>query len=278
MSNELINVESDEIEKIRLALEKATPSKKKIIIEKFIHAALGSIPWVGGFLSAAASIKTDGGQAKVDDIQRQWLEEHARKIADLKTAMIDIFTRFESIGDQINERIQSPEYLSLVRKAFRIWDDADTKEKREFIENILSNAGGYTLTSDDVIRLFLDWLHLYHEIHFAVIREISKNPGVTRYDIWVSFRSEVMREDSADADLYRLLIRDLSTGGVIRQARDTNEDGQFIKKSRKGIPRRTTSGTMESAFEDTKQYVLTELGKQFVHYTMSEIVTRIEDK
>jgi hypothetical protein len=33
---------------------------------------------------------------------------------------------------------------------------------------------------------------------------------------------------------------------------------------------------MESAFEDTKQYVLTELGKQFVHYTMNELVTRLE--
>jgi hypothetical protein len=32
---------------------------------------------------------------------------------------------------------------------------------------------------------------------------------------------------------------------------------------------------MESAFEDTKPYVLTELGKQFVHYTMNELVTRI---
>jgi hypothetical protein len=34
---------------------------------------------------------------------------------------------------------------------------------------------------------------------------------------------------------------------------------------------------MESAFEDTKPYVLTELGKQFVHYTMNEVVTRIEE-
>ena len=36
--------------------------------------------------------------------------------------------------------------------------------------------------------------------------------------------------------------------------------------------------TMESAFEDTKPYVLTDLGKQFVHYTMSEAVTRIDDR
>ena len=32
---------------------------------------------------------------------------------------------------------------------------------------------------------------------------------------------------------------------------------------------------MESAFEDSKPYVLTELGKQFVHYTMNEVVTRL---
>jgi hypothetical protein len=39
--------------------------------------------------------------------------------------------------------------------------------------------------------------------------------------------------------------------------------------------RRSFGLTMESAFEDTKPYVLTDLGKQFVHYTMNEVVTRI---
>ena len=32
---------------------------------------------------------------------------------------------------------------------------------------------------------------------------------------------------------------------------------------------------MASAFDDEKSYELTELGKQFVHYTMNEIVPRI---
>jgi hypothetical protein len=32
---------------------------------------------------------------------------------------------------------------------------------------------------------------------------------------------------------------------------------------------------MESAFEDTKQYVLTEIGSQFVHYMMTELVGRL---
>ena len=35
------------------------------------------------------------------------------------------------------------------------------------------------------------------------------------------------------------------------------------------------SNTMESAFEDSKPYVLTELGSQFVHYTMTELVARL---
>ena len=88
---------------------------------------------------------------------------------------------------------------------------------------------------------------------------------------------ELVREDSAEADLYRLLIRDLSTGGVIRQHRRTTHDGRFLKQKATGR-KRSSSGTMESAFEATKQYELTELGKQFVHYTMSEVVQRIESE
>lgn len=167
--------------------------------------------------------------------------------------------------------------MDIVRKAFRTWDETDTDEKRKYIANLLANAGGTKLTSDDVIRLFIDWLDLYHEAHLAVIKEIYQNPGSTRYDIWEAIYDSFPREDSAEADLYRMLIRDLSTGGVIRQERSTTPDGQFLRK-----PRAKSKGfrpaTMESSFDDTKPYVLTELGKQFVHYAMSEVVQRIESK
>ena len=187
----------------------------------------------------------------------------------------DVAKRFESLGTQIDERIQSESYLTLVRRAFRAWDRADTDEKRKYVRNLVSNAAGAQLSSDDVVRLFIDWLDLYHEAHFAVIREIYKSPGITRYDIWAEIHGELPREDSAEADLFRLLIRDLSTGSVIRQARDTDSYGRFLRKKN---PNRRGSLpiTMESAFEDKKPYVLTELGKQFVHYTMNEIVQRIE--
>lgn len=263
------------VERLREELAKSQPSRKKRIIEKFVLAALGSIPWVGGFLSAAASYKSDGSSIKQNSLQTQWLEEHQAKLGALRETLEEIQGRFDKLGESIDERIQSEEYLTLVRKAFRIWDEADTAEKKRFIANIVTNSAGTRVCSDDVVRLFLDWLTLYHESHFAVIREIYSNPASTRFEIWTELYGDTPREDSAEADLYKLLIRDLSTGGVIRQERDVNHLGQFVRKK----PLRTRKGaaptTLESAFEDSKPYVLTELGKQFVHYTMNEVVVRI---
>lgn len=108
-----------------------------------------------------------------------------------------------------------------------------------------------------------------------MIKEIFQNPGATRYEIWTALWGEPPREDSAEADLFKLLIRDLSTGGVIRQERDTNSLGQYVRKTPIRRRRGTAPTTLESAFEDTKPYVLTEMGKQFVHYTMNEVVSRI---
>ncbi|MFT5700890.1 MAG: hypothetical protein ACI8ZB_003775 [Desulforhopalus sp.] len=264
-----------EIEKIKSELSTLEPTKKKRALEKFGLAALGSIPWVGSFISAAASIKAEESTIKTDNLQTKWLEEHHDKMGRLSATLEEIAERFEKLGEQIDERIQSEEYLDLVRKSFRAWDKADTDQKRSYIANLITNASGTNLTSDDVIRLFIDWLELYHEVHFLVMREIYKNPGSSRYEIWTSIYPEIPREDSAEADLYKLLIRDLSTGGVIRQARQTTHDGRFMKKTPvRG--KKSTTKTLESAFENTKPYVLTELGKQFVHYTMNDVVERIE--
>jgi hypothetical protein len=84
------------------------------------------------------------------------------------------------------------------------------------------------------------------------------------------------REDSAEADLFRYLIRDLSMGGVIRQDRETDAYGRFVKKDTKGVSHQAGSLVMESAFEESKPYVLTALGKQFVHYVMVDVVPQID--
>lgn len=269
--------EAQTIEYYRSQIAKSSPSKTRRVFEKFALAALGSIPWVGGFISAAISLKTEERSLRQNSLQTQWLEEHAKKMERLAASLDQIGQRFENLGEQIDDRIQSDEYLDVVRKGFRAWDRADTDEKRTYFANLVSNAAGTRLCSDDVVRLFIDWLDKYHEAHFAVIREIYQNPGCTRYDIWVAIHEKMVREDSAEADLFKLLIRDLSTGGVIRQARETTDDGRFLRK-RSSSKRGRAPTTMESAFEETKPYVLTELGKQFVHYTMTELVPRLSDE
>lgn len=263
------------VEALRAELAKTEPTRRRRVVEKFVLAAVGSIPWVGGFLSAAASYKAEEGSLRQDSLQTQWLEEHHDKILKLRETLEDIQRRFESLGETIDERIQSEDYLDLVRKTFRTWDDAHSEQKRRYAANLIVNAAGTRVCSDDVVRLFLDWLDLYHETHLAVIREVFRNPGSSRYEIWTSLYGDVPREDSAEADLFKLLVRDLSTGGVMRQERDVNSLGQFVRKTPQRRRRGTAPTTMESAFEDSKPYVLTELGKQFVHYTMNEVVTRI---
>ena len=54
--------ESEIVERLRQELAKAEPSRRKRIVDKFVLAALGSIPWVGGFISAAAAYRSEEAQ------------------------------------------------------------------------------------------------------------------------------------------------------------------------------------------------------------------------
>ena len=248
-------------------------SKRKQIFTKLFSAALGSIPWVGGYLSGLSDLLANNSQDKNNRLYQEWLEEHSRKMRDLVETMAQVMKRLDEFSESINERIESEEYLQIVRKAFRAWDNSDTLEKKELIRKLLTNSGTNKLVPDDLIRLFLDWINTYHEVHFAVIKAVFQSPGITRYEIWQELNGSEVREDSLEADLFKLLIRDLSTGSVIRQHRLTNYDGSFIKRT----PKRSVnaSRTLKSAFDDQESYELTELGKQFVHYTMNEVVPRL---
>lgn len=263
------------IDTIRGELAATQGTRRGRFADKFFLAALSSIPWVGGYISALASVKIDEATLRENDLQTEWLEEHHKKLERLRKTLAEIEEWFDALGASIEERLESEEYLTLVRKAFRVWDTADTEEKRRYVANVVTNSCGTRLCSDDLIRLFIDWLALYHESHFAVIRELSLNPGSTRRDLRSELYDQDVREDSAEADLFKLLIRDLSTGQVIRQERDVNQLGQFKRKPTSKVSRGMAAATMKSAFDDKEAYVLTEMGKQFVHYTMNDVVTRI---
>lgn len=243
---------------------------------RVVANAMSSIPWVGMVLSTKSAWQGDKEQIEVNELYEEWLKVHKVKIDDLMVSLDEVAGRLESIPEAYESRVESEEYLTLVRRAFRSWDDAETIEKRKYVVNLISNAAATNICPDDLIRLFNDWLDQYHEIHFKVIRAVYQRPGITRLGIWQTVSDAIPRDDSAEADLFRKLIRDLNMGGVIRNHRETTRDGRFVKQSTKGKSR-STSSTMESAFENTKQLELTELGSQFVHYTMNEVVKRIEN-
>lgn len=257
--------------RIREELLDTFEPKRKRIFKKIFGAALGSIPWVGGFLNAIVDFNSDESQLKNNELYKQWLEEHSSKMLLLGETLTEVTKRLNEFPEEIDERIESEEFLQIVRKSFRTWDESETNEKRDLIRKLLTNSGTQQLIPDDLIRLFLDWINLYHEIHFSVIKTIYENSGITRYEIWQKLNGNFVREDSLEADLFKMLIRDLSTGGVVRQHRATDYHGNFLKKSTRKAP----SGTYKSAFDNQESYELTELGKHFVHYTMNEVVTRI---
>lgn len=262
---------TEAIEKIKAELLNVDKKGRKARNIRFLTSALGSIPWVGGFIAASAALHSEFEQGKINELQKLWLEEHNQKIDELAYTIYQIFEKLDSVGEDITNRLESEEYLGIVREGFKEWDNAKTFEKKEYIRKLITNAGANSITTDDIIQLFIDWIGRYHELHFAVIREIYKNPGVTRGDIWKTFNENRPEEISMEADLYKLMFRDLSTGGIIRQVRETDYYGNFLKQPR---TRRKTN-TLTSAFDDGKDYELTELGKQFVHFTMEEVVTKL---
>ncbi len=256
-------------------IEKLNSSKKRQYGESFALAAISNIPWVGGFISAAADVRLSESNDKIKAIQTSWLNEHQTKLESLVGELEEIGKRFNELGEDIKERVESPGYLQLVGKAFKVWDEATTLKKRKYAVNLILNSAGTEFSSDDVIRLFISWLSDYHELHFKIISEIYNCKGITRYQIWKNINEILPREDSAEADLFKLIIRDLSTGGVIRQHREVDYHGNFVKKPSSKTKGRTDP-KMKSAFDNEEMYELTKLGGQFVHYTMNENITRLE--
>lgn len=262
---------TDKIKEIYDELSRIDEKGKKNRTGRFVVSALSSIPSVGGVIAASSALHSEKEQGKVNTLQKLWLEEHHKKIEELAFAIHGITEQLNKTGTENDERLSSEEYLSLVRKGFKEWDNSETQEKKQYIQKLLTNAGATTLTTDDLVRLFIDWISMYHETHFLVIKEIYKNKGITRGQIWRNLNDTQPREDSVEADLFKLLIRDLSMGGIIRQHRETDYFGNYVKKTTK----RPKSGTLKSAFDNEEQYELTELGSQFVHYTMEDVVTQI---
>ena len=247
-------------------------------IARFALACLGGVPVLGGVFGAGAGAWSEAEQEKFKKILAAWLRLQEEEIREIGRTLMEIIHRVDMTDERVRERVESPEYLSLVKKCFRDWSAAESEEKRRLIRNLLANAAGAAkLCGDDVIRLFVEWIDRYSEKHFEIVRAVYRHPGTTRLEMWRDLHGADVREDSAEADLFKLLVQDLSMGHVIRQHRETDYQGRFLKApSRKGG--RYGDPVMKSAFDDEKQYELTELGRWFVHYTMNEMVPKLFER
>jgi hypothetical protein len=197
-------------------------SKGAMVARGALNVASGAVPFAGGLLSAIASAWSEREQSRVNAFLYHWLQMLAAEAREKEQTILEITSRIDMRDEETAKRVESPEYQAILRKAFREWAGAESEEKRVLIRNLLTNAASLKLTSDDVIKLFLDWIKNYSEFHFEVIGAIYNNAGITRGGVWRKLGRAPVREDSSEADLFRLLFRDLSTGGIIRQHRETD--------------------------------------------------------
>lgn len=261
---------SEELQKeLEASLEAGSGPK----IARFVLSCLGGIPVVGGAIGGVGSAWSEKEQERFNKIFITWLKLQEDEMKEIGSTLMEVMGRLDLTDATIQQRVESPEYMQIIKKAFRDWSAAESEEKRILIRNLLANSAATRICTDDVIRMFVQWIEIYSEAHFAVVREVFVNPGSTRQQIWDGIHGEEVRDDSAEADLFKLLIHDLTTGYVIRQHRESDQDGRFIvkQKQRGSGPKRV----MASPFDDKKEYELTELGKQFVSYTMNEIVPKL---
>jgi hypothetical protein len=240
-----------------------------------MNIASGMIPIFGGFLAAMAAAWGEREQEKTNALLRQWLQMLEDELREKGRTIAELFARLDMQDEETLKRVESDEYQALLKKAFRKWSSIDSEGKRQKIRNILANAAAARIVSDDVVALFIDWMEAYSDFHFEVVGEIYRARQITRGGIWDALGRPRVAENSADADLYKMLIRDLSTGGVIRQHRQTDMSGNFVKKPTGHVPKGSASKVMTSAFDRAEPYELTELGSQFVHYAMNELAPRL---
>lgn len=164
-------------------------------VAKVVLSALGGIPVAGSIIGAAGTAWSEHDQNKFQRLLRSWLLLQEEEISSIGHTLAEVMLRIDYTDENIKSRIESPEYLTLVKKCFREWSATDSEEKRNLIRNLLVNAAAENqLCSDDILRMFIRWIDTYSEAHFRIIREIHKEPGSTRYEMWMNIHGESVRE------------------------------------------------------------------------------------
>src|SRR5277367_4099513 len=98
-------------------LPKSFPGGRAIRV--VLNAAGGAVPFVGGVLSAASGAWSERDQEKINSFFERWLKMLQAEMAEKAQTILEIMARLDMNNEKIAERVASPEYQALIRKAFR---------------------------------------------------------------------------------------------------------------------------------------------------------------
>lgn len=160
------------------------PKSKRGKTRRAVLNTLGAVPFAGGLFSAMAGYWGEQEEAKANEFLRNWISMIQDEIKEKEKTIIKIMSRVDMHDKAIQERITSDGFQSLLKKSFRELPAAESEEKRVLLRNLLSNAAASQVSSDDVVRLFLDWLNTYSPFHFEVMAAVYNSQGISRGQIW----------------------------------------------------------------------------------------------
>ena len=111
-------------------------------VAKISHGALqvigGAIPLAGGFPSAIAGAWSEAEQQRFNLFFEHWIQMLRDELREKEKTVLEIMARLNLQDEEIAKRVESKEFQSLVKKAFREWAGTESETKREYVRTPLS--------------------------------------------------------------------------------------------------------------------------------------------
>jgi hypothetical protein len=140
LSEDKLEISKEDIDK---AFESGNGSK----VARYALSVLGGlIPFAGGVIGGAAGAWSDHESDQFKKMLRMWLQMQQDEVEEIGRTLFEVMDRLNQNDERIRERIESKEYLSLVKKCFRDWSAAESEEKRILIRNLLANSASCKLS------------------------------------------------------------------------------------------------------------------------------------
>ena len=124
--------ESDfEKNKLKEELDSALAGGAGPKIARFALACLsGAIPIAGGVIGAAGGAWSEAEQDQFNKIFAAWLKLQEDEIKEIGQTLFEVFARIDQSDQKVRTRLESKEYLALLKKCFRDWSAAESEEMR----------------------------------------------------------------------------------------------------------------------------------------------------